>query len=64
MPKTDIEVVLLGQPLNILNMTAKVRKALEEAGYSDLADEMSKRVEQAPNHEAAFRVLEDYVEVV
>ena len=62
MPKTDIEVELLGHDGNAVAIMMKVKRALTRAGHRELAEEYMKEATSG-NYDHLLMVTQEYVEV-
>lgn len=62
MPKTNINVKLVGEDGNAFAILGKVKKALERAGHKELAEQYMKEA-TAGDYDNLLRVTMDYVEV-
>ena len=63
MPKTNIEVELVGQDGNAFAIMGAVIKALRRNGYENLVDEYKKEA-MSGDYDNLLRVTMDYVEVL
>ena len=63
MPKTDVQVKLVGEDGNAFAILARVRKAVRQAGHRDLANDYVKEATKG-DYDHLLRVTMDYVEVV
>lgn len=58
--KTNVHVTLIGENGNAFNIIGKVRKALREAGYSELAEEYVKAA-TAGDYDTLLQVTGEYI---
>lgn len=63
MPKTNIEVKLVGENGNAFLILGKVNNALKKAGYVDLAKEYLNEAKKG-DYDNLLRVTMEYVEVI
>ena len=61
-PKTKVRVKLVGKDGNAFAILGRVRRALREAGYHELAEQYLKEA-QAGDYDNLLRVTMEYVEV-
>lgn len=62
MPKTRVRVKLVGQDGNAFAIMGRVRKALKDAGYHELAKKYIEEA-QAGDYDNLLAVTQEYVEV-
>ena len=62
MPKTNVEVTLVGEDGNAFAILGKVKKALQRAGHKDLAEEYMKEAMSGDYNHLLTTTME-YVEV-
>jgi len=62
MPKTDVQVKLIGTDGNAFAILGKVKQALKRAGHTDLADQFMKEA-MSGDYNHLLRTAMEYVEV-
>jgi len=62
MPKTDVQVKLIGADGNAFAILGKVKQALKRAGHAELAEEFMKEA-MSGDYNHLLRTAMDYVEV-
>ncbi len=62
MPKTDVKVTLVGEDGNAFAILGRVKRALQRAGHSDLAEAYMKEATSG-DYDHLLAVTMDYVEV-
>ena len=63
MPKTDIEVQLIGTDGNVFALGGKVSRALKLGGHPELASEFTSSLFKCSSYDEALQLIMEYVEV-
>ena len=63
MPKTNIEVELLGHDGNAFSIMGKVSRTLQQNGHKELAEQYRKEA-MSGDYDNLLRVTMEYVEVI